>query len=612
VIKKSFILALYCVLLSPFANAQEFVCSLQNNCFLQQASAISLSKNTRAALPFVDDFSNANSPYPNAAKWIDNKVYINNTFCIQAPTQGVATFDALNEFGNPYPKSATAPSFLADSLTSIPINLNGYSPSDSVYLSFFVQPQGNGFRPEPLDSLKLFFLDNTNTWQLVWGQGGSPNTAFQQKMLKLSNPNFFHTNFQMRFINIASPNTNDDNWNLDYVRLAANRTFTDTMLNDIAFSTMPTSILKEYTSMPFRHFKNYTGLEQAADFAATVQNNYKTANTVGVNLQAMADNISSLKIDNNNLTVQAISEADALYNAYTINYNPSNNNQLVSIKNKFFYTKLNTTENTSNDTITQETIFSNYFAYDDGSAEKAYFLLPAANTPSSTAIQFHTNQTDTLKGLSIHFANQIPSGQGKQFSIVVYQSNSTSAGPAQIIFQKNLNVVNGANTIQGFSNYALDTTLILPAGTYFVGTVQAPNIGADSIYFGLDANTNGNADHFFYNVDGNWNKSTTKGTVMIRPIMGGIPFVPTAITQAGSKELKELIVVPNPATNFIDLQNPQPFTSYQIINVEGKILLHQNAFTKTINITELPIGNYFLQTIHTNGSLLQTAKFLKK
>jgi hypothetical protein len=218
---------------------------------LQHSQTSFVPKKTRAInLPFVDDFS-YKGPYPDATKWMDNKVFVNNTFGVGTVTQGVATFDGLNEFGASYSPKGTATMFQADSLTSQEIDLSAIVPSDSLYLSFFVQPQGNGFKPELLDSFSLFFLDKNFNWQLMWGRGGASLEPFSQIMIRVVNDTFYHNAFQFRFINIASPNTNDDVWNLDYVKLAKNRSRVDTVLNDLAFAQEPSSILLEYTSMPY-------------------------------------------------------------------------------------------------------------------------------------------------------------------------------------------------------------------------------------------------------------------------------------------------------------------------------------------------------------------------
>jgi hypothetical protein len=50
----------------------------------------------------------------------------------------------------------------------MPINLSADSVGDSVYLSFFYQPQGNGFYPSNGDSLMLFFKNKFGDFVKVW------------------------------------------------------------------------------------------------------------------------------------------------------------------------------------------------------------------------------------------------------------------------------------------------------------------------------------------------------------------------------------------------------------------------------------------------------------
>ncbi|NMB71266.1 MAG: hypothetical protein GYA22_03860, partial [Bacteroidales bacterium] len=91
---------------------------------------------TLLELPFYDDFSRFPLPcYPDQSLWSDSLVYINNSYPVNPPSVGVATFDAVNAQGNLYPNAGTRP-FYADALTSRPINLK-YSPSDNIYLSFY-------------------------------------------------------------------------------------------------------------------------------------------------------------------------------------------------------------------------------------------------------------------------------------------------------------------------------------------------------------------------------------------------------------------------------------------------------------------------------------------
>jgi hypothetical protein len=112
-------------------------------------------------LPFFEDFAHLNG-YPQESRWTDNLVWVNNSFPKKAPNYGVATFDHLDAHGNPYQTLDKRNMVFADSLTSQPINLQfkrvgsqtiNYKPTDSIYISFFVQRQGIGDAPEIEDSL---------------------------------------------------------------------------------------------------------------------------------------------------------------------------------------------------------------------------------------------------------------------------------------------------------------------------------------------------------------------------------------------------------------------------------------------------------------------------
>jgi hypothetical protein len=586
-----FCIALLYFVFSTAVFAQEKVSSIQHLYGTQQSS--SFYKKTRGlALPFYDDFSQ-NSSTPNPLKWQDNLVHINNTKALGAPTKGVASFDAINSQGLFYPAAYTTALFKADSLTSQEISLGAYTAANNIFMSFQVQPQGLAFRPEPNDSLKLFFLDKNNVWQKVWAKDGSAAYSFYTVLLPITDTTFLHDNFQFRFVNWASPNTNDDVWHIDAVYINTNRSNSDSLLKDIAFTTPPTNLLDEYSSMPYRHFIADTTRELSTSFSAAIKNNYLVANTVGVNFTSRVVNTPILlKSSFVNVTTLANAENNAFFSKYNIGYTPADINSDVTIRHLFYYNRLNASDITSNDTIVHDQIFSNYFAYDDGSAEKSYFLLSLANTPASTAMKFHLNVSDTIRGLAIHFENQTPTGNGKTFDIELYSNIGTSTSSQQLIYRKKNNIVSYTNTIDGFSNYSLDSLIVLPPGDYYIGTTQQPNIGADSIYFGLDANTVGNLDHFFYNVDGNWIPSTVPASVMMRPLMSK-NFVPTSITNT-TQQKQNIAVYPNPCTTHLSLETNQPIHSYIIFNTQGSIV-QQGKTQKTIDVQSLPCGQYYIQ-----------------
>ncbi len=106
------------------SQAQERLTSVASNPVLQKGARLlpykSVTQDT-LKLPVTDDFSGS-SHFPGGGVWMDNQVYINNTFGLNPPTYGVATFDAIDSTGKIY-TTATTESFLADALTSRPVNL---------------------------------------------------------------------------------------------------------------------------------------------------------------------------------------------------------------------------------------------------------------------------------------------------------------------------------------------------------------------------------------------------------------------------------------------------------------------------------------------------------
>ena len=157
------LLIIFSFLVSTALIGQEIVTGLQFNEAIKQehqrrqleGSVLkSGAQSTAVTLPFFDDFASY-SLYPKESLWIGNSVFINKDFPFYATNVGAATFDAIDETGSIYPDATWIP-FEADVLTSQPIRLDSVfdpvirkiGPEDSLYLSFYYQPQGVGDDPE--------------------------------------------------------------------------------------------------------------------------------------------------------------------------------------------------------------------------------------------------------------------------------------------------------------------------------------------------------------------------------------------------------------------------------------------------------------------------------
>jgi len=266
--------------------AQEYILPMGGNPALAgnvpENNKKSLSAISSVDLPFADDFS-GRSPYPSSTLWANKYAFINDGFAVNPPTIGVATLDAIDEHGSVYATATISPeTFVADSLTSLPINL-AYTPADSIYLSFFYQPTGNGLQPGTYDSLCLdFYAVDSGVWNTVWAIPGDTLSAFRQVMVPIKDTIYLKDGFRFAFHNRASlPSNTDykdkrgnvDHWNIDYVRLDKDRFRTDTVIRDVAFTSPTPSMISGYQALPWKHFKSAYNTKYLGAITFLYQNN---------------------------------------------------------------------------------------------------------------------------------------------------------------------------------------------------------------------------------------------------------------------------------------------------------------------------------------------------
>ena len=163
------LIALVAISLNTFS--QEYLSGFSYNYKSMTNDSHRTSKNRSQGLPFFDDFTESNI-YPDATKWQNKSVLVNSGFPAFPTNYNAATFDVLDETGKVYSHASSSP-FVADSLISNPISLvdeygNRLSPSDSLYFSFYYQPQGKGETPETTDSLVLMFGYVLDTFKIEY------------------------------------------------------------------------------------------------------------------------------------------------------------------------------------------------------------------------------------------------------------------------------------------------------------------------------------------------------------------------------------------------------------------------------------------------------------
>ena len=540
--------------------------------------------------------------------WQDNFAYLNSDYGINPPTIGVVTFDGLDENGYPYDFSTQFTYGKADYLTSKPMFLGNFGLVDSLYLSFYYQAEGLGNEPEVEDSLVLqFWSPSNNSWYSIWNAAGEPlDTTFKQKNIKIEDTKFLEDGFKFRFLNYSSLSGSFDHWNLDYVFLNDIRTFDDTVRDDVAFQYPTHSIIRDYISMPWRHYKwNAASLMRDSVYGYQ-RNNNQAGRLIGGNNMVISYE-GAVKTTISNPSTPSISGFTDFSTLFLIS-SPFFLDTSVNDTCAFFDVQLshNTTPDRlrTNDTIRFQQIFADYYAYDDGTAEAAYGVQGLGALNPEVAVQFDLFQPDSIKSVRIHFSPSAVNVSSTNFILTIWADNG--GNPGSILYQNiGTNVPRYNIGVNGFYEYMFDTPYLLPAGKYYVGWVQTTS---DRINVGFDKNINSN-DYTFYNSNGNWRKTTFEGTLMVRP---SFVFEKDNLVSVEENELEKIKLYPNPANNVINISDLENISDYQIaiFDMTGKLMFEGNESTK-IDISLFNEGVYLVKLYNKSSGSSKVAKFVK-
>jgi len=652
-------------------------------------------------LPFMDDFSN-DGPYPDATKWLDSAVYINAHYPVFPVDYGVATFDILNDTGGIYTDANVFP-IIADYLTSYPIRLDSIfdlelgtswkvTPADSVYFSFYYQPQGRGDAPLSYDSLALEFattdsafteiekiwlqiakatnsggipfaegdtikpndtiyytgcdydyvisedtliysdsvyvacdsvFDQQTSWKNVWNAKGEAldtsliknNVYFKMVMIPITDTNWFRKDFQFRFYNYASLSSinswksNTDHWSIDKVYLNAGRSQNDIFTREIRFVQPAPSLLIGLASMPMLHFtpgmirpsinvyaNNNDSVSHSCEYTFVVENED------GGLIQGLSGGYAGmlepyyLKGINSTLPFAEVPTGDQI--------DPPEPEDAVFTVSHFIKDMANTLVT---DTLYYSQVFSNYFAYDDGTAERSY---GASADNTKMAVQFRVYQPDTLRGVQIYFNRVQANYNDRYFHIGIWNDNNGK--PGSLIYKKE-NLKPYLPDLNDFHTYIFqDTILRLTVNNFYVSVTQTT---FDNLNIGFDRNNNSKSKTF-YNTSGTWISSPFDGSLMIRPVLG------RSLAESGTKPKSppgKLEITPNPPgnTDIIKLTLPAWASSPQywkymttrIYDLSGR-LLFSAPYEEQLSISNLDPGFYIVDILDAAFTKHYAAKLL--
>lgn len=592
---------------------QEIVTGLTSEPLMKKSperSAKNLS-DEMLTLPFFDDFSGQGIS-PDSKKWSDSYVFLNNTYSGDQVTTGIATLDALNNSGRLY-ETASELVFRADLLTSQPIDLD-LTASDDIWLSFYYQPGGLGDAPEENDTLTLnFYAPEENIWYSVWRVSADTADRFRPVIIKIDQDRFLKNGFRFRFINYASlsPSKTDpsmtgncDHWNIDYVMLDRNRNEGDTIFRDVAFRNPFRSLLINHESMPATHFNMIYLQEMGASIPVRYRNNDTIIRNVTRNFRIwdVYNNTESISFSAGATNIDPLTSVDYDANLFHT-FNTVNRDSALFKVTSWLIT--DDFDPKDNDTVVYYQKFSNYFAFDDGSAEAGYGINGLGSRNAMVALRFRAFTEDTLRAISICFNDSYMNSNLRNFGLMVWNDNNGL--PGDIIYSRDEVTVEQGNDINGFHTY------FLPSGVavndyFYVGWKQRSETFLNA---GFDINTH-HRGNLLYWMNGNWYTSQKSGTLMIRPVVG--PPVNTSVNDIYlNASLYRLNVYPNPANEYITIDNKyimEPdLYEVSVFDIQGRELLRVR-LTDKIDISSLSEGIYII-TLIRNGRQAGMSRFIK-
>jgi len=599
-------------------NAQEFVSDLYTNAQVKEYSEqnpTSYNKNIKSSLelPFWDDFSDSKI-YPKTSLWQNNYVYINSTLAPEPPSIGVATFDAVNEKGVVYEHADYMRPFVADTLTSLAINLN-YPTDNSIYLSFYYRPGGIGNEPDKGDSLILeFYAPEEDHWYNAWAIDGSEDADFEFVIIHINDSKFLKDGFQFRFKNIASLGSstypalasNCDFWHIDYVYLNKGRNINDNVFHDIAFTKPLSSLLQNYEAIPWAHFKTLNNQPIKDKLNAEFVNNdnsLRIIDSLNFTITDLSGNSAKQRYFGGTFT--SLTPATVFQNEFsnhTFTF-PSNNDETCdfNIQAKIV---TNAFDSTQNNIINYTQKFRNYYAYDDGSAEAGYGIYGNGIKFGSVAYKFNPVANGNITGVNIYFTQALNNESQNYFWLNIWNIGKDGK-PDTIITSLEGQKPEYTDELNKFYYYEFDESIPI-SESFFVGWTQTTD---EMLNVGFDYNTIAN-ENVYYNIAEDWIQSTIKGAIMLRPVFDNETFNKSEKDFTHNEKAN---VTPSLATNRITIDfnfNPEKKYNLSIYNMQGtKVYSDSNFQNNEINLPSLEQGMYFVKIIEDSSKQIN-AKFI--
>ncbi|MFK8056496.1 MAG: T9SS type A sorting domain-containing protein [Saprospiraceae bacterium] len=573
-------------------------------------------------LPFLEDFSGQGTG-TDPRLWLEEDVFVNDGFPVQAPSIGAATFDGIDASGQPYGEGFGA----TDVLTSSYINLSPFDGSSNIYLKYYYQLGGRGLAPESDDELRVSARKLDGDWFTLRSHNGSrsrtQDDTFRYVSVSLDSAFLFHDKFQIRFEMFSNLNGALDVFNLDYVRVEQSSNGGPSF-RDIALSQPPPSILTPYTAMPYEQFEGRSSIIRD-ELPVGLFNHFDRQNNISTSQVLVTDANGLPILDAALLTAaqfnldQGYTYADVAIPAAPLSTFRTVADGLSRAEAK----KLTTTYTLGidqdqigleavlrNDTASTITAIDDYYSYDDGSAESG--LLNTA-VGDASIVRYELFVADTLRGIRFAFPRLNELDVADQLINIIVHIDSSGVPMVEPIytqlFARPFFPSDVGDSLQALTTYRLEdasgnpTELILQPGGFYVGWQQISDEN-NPLIVGLDL-SNDNFDQVWSEFGFGWSRTDeflteVKASLMIHPVFSTEELQNSSPT--AEVEQLSLKLYPNPSRGQVTLSGlPDDIGSMKmhLFDLTGRLLQSQSAQSQ-IDLSVAP-GMYLLQLENEQG-----------
>jgi len=405
---------------------------------------------------------------------------------------------------------------------------------------------------------------------------------------------------------------------------------------DLAFTTLPSNILREFSSVPWLHVQSeldndITLVLESMDIEVFNHDNVQIGTTEsefevnGIDDEVLLFRNQRLLNQSDNLQSNISSGRSNFTNPITGEYVAAYQNEFetsdrIQVQVDYSFEQNNAEPATTqrNNQVSRTFDLDNYYSYDDNSAESAYFV----GTGSQVAVKYTNFKADLLQAISIQIPRIVDADISEtNFLLKVWLEDLNTEPVYEGTFTP-LFVDELIDTLQAFTTYVLVddfsgelTPVDLPVGDFFIGWEQVSSCSNITCFpVGFDRNTPAATENIFLNIDGAWKgvadffidvdvPAAQMGAVMIRPVVGSDPPNDSETVSTNSLDLPQLLnIYPNPTTGEVTIQlfegNYQDY-QVRVFNPLGQQIKSETLSNRLSLAGQVP-GIYFLQLINTN------------